>query len=177
MRRGVVLLSLLLIACQIFSLAPARLQPQPTSGTTFSQPPTSQASGTFEPRLSPAASLPAGLTPPVQPRLTGGSPAGTPPINGEGNSFTVRFHPDGALYVGDQVSLEVIAPANGELLGRTVILSSGERTGDRIGEARFGLYGLGGRIHRHPSRPNAMHKTRQDFGRDRDWAWPGERQY
>ena len=56
------------------------------------------------------------------------------------------FHPDGALYVGDQVSMEVIAPPEAGLNGQKVSLSTGGPAGVKLGEAQFEPYGLGGRI-------------------------------
>ena len=58
----------------------------------------------------------------------------------------VLFHPDGALYVGDLVSMEVIAPPEAGLKGRKVSLSTGGPAGVKLGEAQFEPYGLGGRL-------------------------------
>jgi hypothetical protein len=61
----------------------------------------------------------------------------------------VRFHPDGPLYAGDQVSLEVIPDESIPVDGREVELwvsESQEKTESRLlGKAPFGRYGIGGR--------------------------------
>lgn len=86
--RLLVLLSILIISCQA-AVAPSLLtQPFALHETTPSPP-----ASLTPPLLSPT------LIPPV------GEASATP-----SRSFPVRFHPDGPLIVGDQVSLEVIAP-------------------------------------------------------------------
>lgn len=59
-------------------------------------------------------------------------------------ALQVRFHPDGELYVGDLISLEVIAPAGEDWHGRSVQVwfSQEERM---LGEVGFAPYGIGGR--------------------------------
>lgn len=63
-----------------------------------------------------------------------------------GAGFSVRFHPDGSLYVGDLVSIEVIAPAGMDLRERevTVQLETGSVTD--LGSAKFEPYGIAGRM-------------------------------
>jgi hypothetical protein len=56
--------------------------------------------------------------------------------------FSVRYHPDGALFVGDQISFEVIAPPEVNLEGREVVVSQAETEISRSG---FGRFGIGGR--------------------------------
>ena len=64
-------------------------------------------------------------------------------------SFTVRTHPDGALYVGDLVSLEVIAPDGLDLKGDKIhIQVAGNLAGypgADLGMADFGPFGIAGR--------------------------------
>jgi hypothetical protein len=62
-----------------------------------------------------------------------GSPAGP---------YQVISHPDGPLYVGDQVSFEVLAPAAVVPPGKSLMVQLDGRT---IGSAAFGPYGLGAR--------------------------------
>lgn len=61
-------------------------------------------------------------------------------------TFTVRFHPDGDLYVGDQVSFEVIPPADFPSEGRRVIIQVDSQAGVLLGPAEFGRFGIGGRL-------------------------------
>jgi hypothetical protein len=152
MRRYVVLLSLLLVACQVFSLAPAIQQTPPTVTPALQQSPerlpsrAPLATGTPEPVPSPTPFQTAGTATAVQPSPTGVYPLATPTAAPQDKTFTVLFHPDGALYVGDQVSMEVIAPPDAGLKDRKVSLSTGWPAGVKIGEAQFEPNGLGGRI-------------------------------
>lgn len=53
--------------------------------------------------------------------------------------FDVRLHPDGPLYVGDQVSFEILPPAGSETSSTAIRLSLGETN---LGEAAFQPFGL-----------------------------------
>jgi hypothetical protein len=98
------------------------------------------------------------LVPGVQSTLTAptGTPLATPlalaataqplatPLPAQINGFTVHLHPDGPLYVGDQVSLEVIPPDGRQMNGRSLRVEvEGQGT---IGIAKFAPYGMGERI-------------------------------
>ena len=61
------------------------------------------------------------------------------------SSFTVRYHPDGPLYVGDQVSIEVIAPKGIDLEHSELQVSVKETSVGYLGSAKFGAFGIGGR--------------------------------
>ena len=63
----------------------------------------------------------------------------------EVSTFTVRYHPDGPLYVGDQVSIEVIAPEGIDLEHSEVQVSVKETSSEYLGSAKFGAFGIGGR--------------------------------
>jgi len=63
----------------------------------------------------------------------------------EVSAFTVRYHPDGPLYVGDQVSIEVIAPEGIDLEHSEVQVSVKEASIGELGSAKFGAFGIGGR--------------------------------
>jgi hypothetical protein len=59
-----------------------------------------------------------------------------------GGQLTVIAHPDGPLYVGDQVSFEVLAPiAESDRTGNVSVTFEGHE----IGQAGFAPYGLGER--------------------------------
>jgi hypothetical protein len=71
-------------------------------------------------------------------------PAGTPePTATASPDFTVIYHPDGPLYVGDQVSIEVISPSGFDTKDKSMRVSLGEKS---LGEASFDPFGIGGRI-------------------------------
>ncbi len=57
----------------------------------------------------------------------------------------VRFHPDGALYVGDRISLEIIAPSGEDWHGRKAQVWLSQQEEVFLGEAGFAPFGIGGR--------------------------------
>ena len=119
MRRWLVIFSLGLAACQAlntYSLA---------SLASF---PVSQAS-TVQVEPSPTA-----IATPV--------PASPPPTRSD---FVVHYHPDGPLFVGDQISIEVIAPLGEDLEGKDVEIRLGENSQQALGKSGFTTFGLGQR--------------------------------
>jgi hypothetical protein len=60
------------------------------------------------------------------------------------DEFSLRLHPDGPLYVGDQVSLEVIPPAGANLENQRVAVQV--EGGADLGAEEFEPYGIGGRL-------------------------------
>ena len=56
--------------------------------------------------------------------------------------FTVVYHPDGPLYVGDQVSMEIISPPDFTSGNQSVSVSIGQKT---LGKSDFQPFGIGGR--------------------------------
>jgi hypothetical protein len=58
------------------------------------------------------------------------------------SGFSVIFHPDGGLYVGDQVSLEVIPPDGWDSKDKQVQVTSGDLV---LWKTGFGAYGVGQR--------------------------------
>ncbi len=116
---------LVLLACR--ALTPAVLAPpQPTTA-----PPVA-ATQTATP--SPTVSLTPTPLPPTKTPL---------PIPDE--PFSVRLHPDGPLYVGDQVSLEIIAPPQTDLSDHSVEVQVDAPQGPSLAAVDFGRYGIGGR--------------------------------
>jgi hypothetical protein len=71
------------------------------------------------------------------------APASPPPLSAA--DFTIRYHPDGPLYVTDLVSLEVIAPPAIDLADREVKVEVLAPQPADFGSARFGPYGIAGR--------------------------------
>jgi hypothetical protein len=120
MRRVIGFVALLLIACQ----AVTSLTPAPPA---ISQPsPTTNQSPTAPPTFTPA-------------------PFATPTPLVE-NGFSVRLHPDGPLYVGDQVSIEVISPDDMDLEEKNVHIRVSGDSLNSLGSSEFSGYGIGGRI-------------------------------
>lgn len=117
MRRLLLFLSLGLLACQA-AISSVALYP-------------AQVNLTPSATVSPLSTLAPTATPDA-----------SPPNEAD---FVVRYHPDGPLFVGDRVSLEVIAPAEIDLQDERVkVTVQGEKI-DELGSAGFGPYGIGGR--------------------------------
>ncbi len=70
------------------------------------------------------------------------APAGISSSSQEADGFTVRLHPDGGLFVGDQVSFEVIAPPGMDLQDQELVVSV---AGQSLPPVRFGEFGIAGR--------------------------------
>ena len=124
MRRILSLLILLLIACRAFSPMPG-----------VSSPPAVEGDG----------ASPATLTPPVvlaMPQARGAQHLFQPTPG----AIKVRAHPDGALYAGDKVSLEVIAPGDTDLSGESVQLEAPGADGPQTSREEFWPHGIGGRV-------------------------------
>jgi hypothetical protein len=77
-------------------------------------------------------------TPTITPTF---SPTPLPPILTPSLDVTVQFHPDGGLYVGDWVSMEVIAPHQNADTPISQVVVTGSQ-GETIGSADFGDYGI-----------------------------------
>jgi hypothetical protein len=112
--------------------AETTLQP----GTVFTpQPPLSSEA------IEPGAS-------PTEPGETAGGGQAEPGASTPTETvFEVRFHPDGPLYQGDRVSMEVIPTQDAKLfsLKDHLLRVSEEETGKILGEAAFERFGIGGR--------------------------------
>ena len=146
MRRSIVLIPLFLIACQLFSLASAWLPAQSSLAPTALQPAVPPALHTPESSPFPTPYQPAAPTTAAQSSPTGEYSLTTPAATAQEETFSVLFHPEGARYSGDQVSIEVIAPPDAGMKGRMVSVSTAGPAGVELGESQFEPYGLGGRI-------------------------------
>lgn len=132
------LLLLVLIACRLFSPdLPATPLPASTSPAPGKTPIPSASPSPSVTQVAPAATASPTPTPEsVTPTWT------TPPDLGE---FRVILHPDGPLYVGDQVSVEVIAPESVELQESSAELQAPGRQGVQIRQIQFQDFGIAGR--------------------------------
>jgi hypothetical protein len=125
MRRFILILCLLLVACQgSFNLTGL---PTLTSSTKPSSIPSQTAT----------------ITPSPVPTLTE-TPIPTPTL-APSNGYQVRFHPDGAHFSGDLISIEVIAPSDQSNQDQKVVVSLDGNPPQELGEARFEPFGIGGR--------------------------------
>jgi hypothetical protein len=134
-RRLLIFLVFFVLSCRTLAPLPEATPEIPTS--TSSPIPTATKAP-----ASPTATQEATLSPTP-------SPTGTI-LPADNTSFTVRFHPDGPLYVGDMVSMEVIAPQNADLEGHDIqvrfdSVNSPESEAEPV-EANFMPYGIGARL-------------------------------
>jgi hypothetical protein len=83
--------------------------------------------------------------PALTPTLTA-APLPASPTSQELQRFNIRLHPDGPIYVGDQVSVEIIAAENDETGGDSAIVQITSPLSSTLGQAEFNRYGIGGRI-------------------------------
>jgi len=117
MRRLLPILILVLLACQVFAPLPLRAIP-----------------------ASPAAPAPTITVFPTP------APPMLPAESQAEQDFTVRLHPDGLLYAGDQVSVEVIAASDANAQGRSATIQVTSPLTVTLGQADFNPYGIGGRL-------------------------------
>ena len=131
MSRLLVVFVFLLVACRA-------LVPQPSI-------PRSPVVGTHTPVILQTSS-----TPPFTPTPERNTPISPPLTSASGqpiaDAFTVNFHPDGALYVGDLISLEVIPPGESSPEDRSVRVQVDGPDGVILPEVEFAPYGIGGRF-------------------------------
>jgi len=134
------IVSILALACQVFTID---LVARPES------PPTAQA-----PEFTPSLVVPDEITVTVTPSASptaatlsaSATPSATPTLEPlPAGPFPVHLHPDGGLYVGDQVSFEIIAPVGANLNGRTARVSVSQPDQKQLGTAEFGGFGIAGR--------------------------------
>lgn len=130
MRRFLLLLLLVfLLSCQALAFGQGTLTPTLPALVTVTPAQVSPS-----PTLAPLSTKSSPVTPPT--------PSASP-VAPDVPVFTVRLHPDGGLYVGDQVSLEVIAPQEADLQDNQVQVQVGDHD---LGSADFKPYGLVGRL-------------------------------
>jgi hypothetical protein len=136
MRRLLIVISILFLVTSC-TASPAPIQPTFIPLATSQPSATSTLLPTQIPSPAPTASpsLQSTSAPPV--------PSATP-ISGS-QQFTVRFHPDDVLYVGDQVSLEVISPPGLDVQDADLHVQADPPDGASLGSVKFGPWGIAGR--------------------------------
>jgi hypothetical protein len=134
-RRLLVFLIFFVFACQTLAPLP-EVTPENPVNTPSPTPTATQAVA------SPTATSPALPSPVPSPSKAA--------VSTTNSYFSVNFHPDGPLYVGDIVSLEVIPPQGADLEGRSVEVRFDSAPGPEgeVGpiEAKFAPYGIGARL-------------------------------
>ena len=84
-------------------------------------------------------------TPLPPPTVTQPAPTSTSIASQPIPSFSVRVHPDGGLYVGDLVSLEIIAPPDLDLDDEELRVQEAPFQDEILASAVFASFGIGGR--------------------------------
>ncbi|HSB67028.1 MAG TPA: hypothetical protein VLD65_10635 [Anaerolineales bacterium] len=125
---------LLLISCGRISFPLIHPRPTVTVAAPF-------ASATIIP-ASPTTTLLPSITPSPFPSLT---PSPIPTSTSSIALFTVYYHPDGGLYVGDQVSFEVVSPPGLDVKDTTVQVRVDPPAGPALGSVKFAAWGIQGR--------------------------------
>ena len=137
MRRFFIMIFILIltISCGSFSLF--FIHPSPTATLTSLPPATTTAppspTQTLTPSLTPS---PLAATPTL-------APSPTPNLLNE--PFTVLYHPDDVLYVGDQVSFEVISPPGLDVKESNLRVQVDPPDGPNLGPVNFAAWGIQGR--------------------------------
>jgi hypothetical protein len=135
--RFVALLALIFLGCRAFQpgiLEEGLLSTREVAPTAWETPTVQETAPVWRTPPDAAESLP------------GAQPGATPQVLGRQEvDFLVRTHPDGALYVGDRVSFEVIPPEGFEIPGKTAAVRVVAPIEQELGEVEFGRYGIGQR--------------------------------
>ncbi|MBN2549096.1 MAG: hypothetical protein JXB15_08065 [Anaerolineales bacterium] len=127
-----------LLACRLFS----PVLPASSSSLSPSLAPdqTSTPAATPLPSLTPVTpTITASPIPTAEPVVPASTAAPAP------SEFRVTLHPDGPLYVGDQISVEVIAPQSADLQESSAELQVQEAQGAEFLQVEFSSYGIAGR--------------------------------
>ena len=128
------------LACRAVGLIPVQDGTGPVETFTPIGPTPSLTETRLPPTETPTFSPTPSFTPTSTPSLTPEPTGDTTP------SFTVRYHPDHALFAGDQVSLEVIAPPGVDVSGQSVSVRTDKPGGDGLGPVEFQPFGIEGRM-------------------------------
>jgi hypothetical protein len=132
MRRFLLMIFILFLLVSCTRTSPTAL-PTSLSPTFPSQP---VASPTIYPSLVPLS------IPSISPTFTP-TPGETPTTTGE--QFTVYYHPDDVLYVGDQVSFEVVSPPGMDVNDAELRIQVDPPEGPTLGPVKFSPWGIAGR--------------------------------
>ena len=134
MRRLIPFLAVFVLACQALTpLSDSAVQSRPSPTERAHSHTESPAPSEVTPNPPPTRSLQTRREPQAALRQTGVQ------------TFDVRYHPDGPLYIGDLVSIEVIAPPGIDLEHSEVHISVEQASIGELGSAKFGAFGIGGR--------------------------------
>jgi hypothetical protein len=134
MRRILIMIFILLLSGLCWSYTFLNDQPKVTPTGTPPPPTSTVISPSSTSTLTPTS------TQTVVPKLT----ATVAPLPTTG-SYNVLYHPDDVLYVGDQVSLEVISPSGSSIKGASLQVQVDPPGGPILGPVNFTAWGIQGR--------------------------------
>ncbi len=137
MRRFLAMIFILIVAVSCAGIPVSVYKPAPTRTET----PLPTITSTIQPSQTPI------IVPSFTPTypLTTFTPALTTTPSPNPGGFEVLYHPDDMLYVGDQVSIEVISPPGMDLNGSSVRVQVDPPGGPSLGPTNFGAWGIQGR--------------------------------
>ena len=135
---GIIASFFILVACRAFaphiatpdSVTPSQVPSNPTATQTTQPAATNTFTPTTQPTFTPTPTL---VIPSASSTVTKPDPV-----------FEVRTHPDDGLFVGDQVSFEVIAPPDIDLTDAVLSISDNSDEKTQL-ETQFAPFGIGGR--------------------------------
>ena len=136
MRRFLVMISFLFLVTSC-TVSPT-INPTPFPPSLTSLP---EVTSTELPTQTPTPV--ASLSPSPQTPTDSPAPGATP--TPQDQQFTVRYHPDDVLYVGDQVSIEVISPSGLDVNDADLHVQVDPPGGPSLGPVKFGPWGIAGR--------------------------------
>jgi len=125
----------LITSCSVFSVGETSVSPSTETAFTATAP---LATMPGVPSLENSTPTPILVSEP-NPFITQ-----TPHLEGEISPLTVRYHPDGPLYAGDLISMEVIAAPGDNLDAFAVQVETED--GKQLGPVDFDYYGIGERL-------------------------------
>ena len=136
-------LGMLFILICLTSLACRALLPAAAPTDLPDTPATAVPTRTAIPTPLPTATATQTISPTIPPTETATQPLSQP--SGP-SGFSVRYHPDGGLYVGDLVSLEVLTPTGEMMDSSSVQIELDGAPSQVIARANFYPFGIGQRM-------------------------------
>lgn len=137
MRRFFIMIFILILTLSCGSFTLTFIHPTPTATLTSLPPITTTVPPSPPSTISPPSTpSPLAATPTLAPSTTP-----NPLIE----TFTVLYHPDDVLYVGDQVSFEVISPPGLDVKDANLRVQVDPPGGPNLGPVNFAAWGIQGR--------------------------------
>jgi hypothetical protein len=137
MRRYLIMIFILILSISCGSFWLPFINPAPTVTHTYLPPSITSPPPSLTPTQVPSSTpSPQAATPTLSPTATPNLPT---------QPFSVLYHPDDVLYVGDQVSFEVISPPGLEVKDASLHVQVDPPSGPNLSPVNFGAWGIQGR--------------------------------